>query len=223
MDRPLPLPDLARTLADIARLNGLFGGRRLTLFHLRRLVAGVPRGRAITVLDVGTGGADMPVAIARWARRAGRRVRIFALDRDPATLAVARRAAARFPEISFLRGDAQALPVRLHSVDAVISALILHHLTPDEAARSIAEMDGASRAGFVVNDLARSRTAYALVWIATRLVATTRMARHDGPMSVRRAYTPDEVRALCEKAGVFAVDVLRYRCLARQCVVRARP
>lgn len=223
LDRPAPLGDLARTLDEIGRLNGLFGGRWLTLTHVRRLLATTPRRRAITVLDVGTGGADMPVCLARWGRRSGVRLYIIALDRDRSTLGVARRSAAPYPEITLVQGDALALPVRPESVDVAISALTLHHLAPDQAARSIAEMDGASRVGFVVNDLARSRIAYALVWLATRLLTTTRMSRHDGPMSVRRSYTAPEVRALCEKAGVFAVRVLRYPWLARQCAVRAKP
>lgn len=223
LDRPAPFADLVQSLADIARLNALFGGRRLIVAHVERLIAAAPRDREITVLDVGTGGADIPTSLARWARRAGRRLRILALDRDPPTLAVARRAAARYPEIVLLQGDALALPVRPHSVDVVISALTLHHLGPGEAVRCLAEMDAAARVGFVVSDLVRSRAAYALVWLATRALTRNRMSRHDGPLSVLRAYTPDEVRALCEKAGLLDVRVTRYPRLARQCAVRAKP
>src|SRR5262245_52523149 len=97
LDRPARPVDLRRGLADIARLNALFGGRRITLMHVKRLLARAPRDRAITVLDVGTGGADIPRALARWARRAGRRIRILALDRDGAMLAFARHATARYP------------------------------------------------------------------------------------------------------------------------------
>ncbi len=222
LDRPAPLADLAETLADVARLNALFGGRYITVASVKRLIAGVPVDRTITVLDVGTGGADLPVALVRWARRAGRRIRVFALDRDRATLGVARRLVSRYPEIVLLQGDALALPVRARSVDVLISALTLHHLAHEEAVGHLAEMDRAASIGFVVNDLVRSRTAYALVWLATRIPTRNRMSRHDGPLSVRRAYTPDEVRTLCEKAGLFDVAVRRYRPLARQSAVRTR-
>jgi len=222
LDGPAPFGDRAQSLADVSRLNALFGGRAITLAHVKRLLAGAPRDRAITVLDVGTGGADIPRALARWARRARRRLRIFALDRDPATLAVARRGADRYPEIVLLQGDAMALPLRPASIDLVISALTLHHLEPVAAVRYLAEMDAAARRGLVVNDLMRSRPAYAAVWLATRMLTRNRMSRHDGPMSVLRAYTPDEVRGLCEKAGLFDVRVLRYRMLARQVAVRAK-
>jgi 2-polyprenyl-3-methyl-5-hydroxy-6-metoxy-1,4-benzoquinol methylase len=223
LDRPAPLADLAESLADVARLNALFGGRLVTLTHVKRLIASLPGDRPVTVLDVGTGSADIPLALVRWARRAGRPLRVLALDRDGATLGIARRAAARCPELTVIQGDALALPVRRGSVDVVISALTLHHLEPEEASRSLAEMDAAARRGFVVNDLVRSRTAYALVWLGTRLLTTNRMSRHDGPLSVRRAYTPEEVQRLCEKAGLFDVEIRRYPLLMRQCAVRARP
>ena len=219
LDRPAPFADLAESLADIARLNALFGGRHITLTHVKRLLARAPRDRVTTVLDVGTGGADIPQALARWARRAGRRLRILALDRDSAMLACARHAAASYPEIVLLQGDALALPVRPRSIDIVISALTLHHMEPAAARRYLAEMDTTARVGLVVNDLTRSRIAYVIVWLATRALTRNRMSRHDGPLSVLRAYTPAEVRILCEQAGLVAVRVLRYPHLARQCAV----
>jgi len=222
LDGPAPLDDLSRSLTEVARLNALFGGRFITLAHVKRLVSRIPRHRRVTVLDVGTGSADIPLALVRWARRAGRPIRVFALDRDRATLGIAQRTAARYPEILPIQGDALALPVRARSVDVVISALTLHHLEPESAVRCLAEMDRAARAGFVVNDLARSRTAYILVWLATRVFTRSRMSRHDGPLSVRRAYTPHEVRTLCEKAGLFDVRVFGYRPLTRQCAVRVK-
>ena len=52
--------------------------------------APLPAHRVVTVLDVGTGGGDIPVTLVRWARRHGRRLRVFALDRGRATLSYAR-------------------------------------------------------------------------------------------------------------------------------------
>jgi 2-polyprenyl-3-methyl-5-hydroxy-6-metoxy-1,4-benzoquinol methylase len=216
----VPLADRSASLADVARLNGFFGGRLITLRQVKRLLARLPSDRAITILDVGTGGADVPMALVRWARGAGRRLRVLALDRDRPTLEIARRAVAGYPDIVLLQGDALDLPVRPRSVDLAISALTLHHLEPDEAIRFLAQLDGAASAGVVVNDLMRSRTAYAMVWLATRILARHWISRHDGPLSVRRAYTPAEVRALCEKAAMRGFSVWRYPLLARQCAVR---
>lgn len=223
LDRPVPFADRSRSLHDVARLNALFGGRSITLAHVRRVLERIPAGRAVTVLDVGTGGADIPRALVRWARRAGRRLRVFALDRDFPTLRAARRDAARYPEIALIQGDALALPVKAEAVDVVISALTLHHLEPEAAVRYLAELDAAARSGWVVNDLLRSRLAYSVVWLTTRLVTRSPMSRHDGPLSVLRAYTPAEVGALCEKAGLFDARIIPHVPFMRQCAVRVKP
>jgi 2-polyprenyl-3-methyl-5-hydroxy-6-metoxy-1,4-benzoquinol methylase len=220
LDGLVAFPERAESLRDVARLNALFGGRRLTVRHVARLAASLPPNRPLTVLDVGTGGADVPVALVRWARRAGRPIRVLALDHDRDTLQVARRGVSSYPEIVLIRGDARALPVRSGGVDVVISALTLHHLEPDDAALALDQIAAASRAGYVVNDLERSPTGLLLVWLVTRLLARSPLSRHDGPLSVRRAYTAAEALALCGKAGLLDATIRRYPLHLRFCVVR---
>ena len=222
IDRPASVEVIVGCLDAITRFNGLFGGRWLTLRHVRHLLHALPAERTVTVLDVGAGAADIPVRLVRWARRHGRTIRVFALDRGSATLTYARAYTAAYPEITLIQGNALALPVRPDSVDVVISAMTLHHLQPEEATRYLAEIDGVARLGWVVNDLVRSRAAHRLVWLLTRILTRSAMARHDGPLSILRSYTPPEVRALCEKAGFFDVRVVHHRSLIRQCAVRAK-
>ncbi len=223
LDGPVPLAELRKSLADVARLNALFGGRRITIAQVKRLVGALPLERPLTVLDIGSGIGDIPRALVRWGRRAGRTLRVLALDRDLTTLRIARAASREYPEITYLQADALALPLPAAGVDVVISALTLHHLEPESARESLAEMDRAARRGLVVNDLARSRVAWALVWLATRAFARSPISRHDGPLSVRRAYTAGEVRTLCEKAGLNSARVVRYPLRLRQCAVCVKP
>jgi len=219
---PVSFKDMACCMTDISRVNGLFGGRMVTMVHVKRLLAALPDDRLITVLDVGTGAGDIPRELVRWARRQGRRIRIFALDRDAATLQIAATLVRDYPEISFLRGDALSLPIREGAVDLTISAMTLHHLEPDAGARYLAEMDRAARVGFVVNDLVRSRLAYWVVWLITRFITRGAISRHDGPLSVRRSYTPGEVSGLCEQAGLKGVDVVHHWPYFRFCAVRVK-
>jgi ubiquinone/menaquinone biosynthesis C-methylase UbiE len=219
----VPFEDLACCMTDISRVNALFGGRMVTMIHVKRLLAARPADQLVTVLDVGTGAGDIPRALVRWARRRGRRIRVLALDRDAATLRIAAELARGYPEITFVRGDALALPIRPEAVDLTISAMTLHHLEPDAGVRYLVEMDRVARLGFVVNDLARGRIAHWLVWLITRFVTRGAIARHDGPLSVRRSYTPREVTGLCGEAGLKDVDVVRHRPYLRFCAVRAKP
>ena len=219
---PVPFQDMACCMTDISRVNALFGGRMVTMIHVKRMLAALPADRVVTVLDVGTGAGDIPCALVRWARRQGRRIRIFALDRDPATLRIAAELVRDYPEITFLRGDALSLPIRTESVDLTISAMTLHHLEPDAGVEYLAEMDRAARLGFVVNDLVRSRLAHWVVWLITRFITRGAIARHDGPLSIRRSYTPGEVTELCQKAGLLDADVVHHWPYFRFCAVRTK-
>ncbi|MGH7304643.1 MAG: methyltransferase domain-containing protein, partial [Candidatus Rokuibacteriota bacterium] len=144
-----------------------------------------------------------------------RAVRIVVVDRDPAALGFARAAVAGYPEIMLVRGDAAALPCRERAADIVISALTLHHLEPAQAAVGLREMAAAARIAVVVNDLLRRRLSLGLVWLATRLLGCHPISRHDGPLSVRRSYSRDELRTLAEQAGARRLTIREYPVLGR--------
>jgi ubiquinone/menaquinone biosynthesis C-methylase UbiE len=205
LDRPVPRADREAALRDIDRLNAWFGGYWLTRRAIGRLTGGA---RALTVIDVGGGRGDFARRLARSARRRGRRVRVVVVDRDAAV-------AGGDPDVVAVRADATALPFREGAADVATASLLLHHLEPDAAARCLSEMRVAARRGVVVNDLLRTRATVALVWLATRLFARHRFARHDGPLSVRRAYAPDELRTLAEKAGIARLAIRRHGLLGR--------
>ena len=134
-------------------------------------------------------------------------MRVLVLDTDAATLALARHLTAPYPEIVLVQADATALPVRQGAGHVAVTALTLHHLDRGAAAACLAEMAAAAPLT-VVNDLLRTRASLALVWLVTRLLRLHPVSRHDGPVSVRRAYSAGELTELADRAGVR----LRIRC-----------
>lgn len=193
----LPGDELRTNLADLGRLNRLPGGAEASIGAIARLVAGT---RAeVAVLDIGTGAGDLPLAFAR------RGWRTVALDVDPAVVAVARACTAGQTRVSVLPGDATALPFDEASVDVVHSSLLLHHLDPPAAVRALTEMARVTRLGVVVNDLRRGILPLVATAVAVTALGRCRTTRHDGLLSVRRAYTPGETDALLTAAGLRVV------------------
>jgi ubiquinone/menaquinone biosynthesis C-methylase UbiE len=214
-DRRLSGSDLEPYLDDLERLNAWFGGHALTRRAIRRLAGDVPGARPLVIADVGGSRGALARRLARDARRRNRTVTIIVVDRDEASLAMGVGAAKPYPEVSFVQADATALPLREGAVDIATASLTLHHLEPSDATRTLAEMRRASRLGVVINDLRRTAVTYALVRAATWLFARHRFARHDGPLSVRRAYSPAELRTLAQRAGFARLAIRRYPPLAR--------
>ncbi len=202
--------ELARSLRDLRWVNRWLLGGRPAVAHVLRLARRVPN-RPVRLLDVGTGAADIPLRVAGRARRAGIEMRIVATDFHPATLDLAARAVTGVAEISVEPADALALPYEDQSFDIAMSNTMLHHLDSREAIQAVRELGRVARYGIVVTDLRRSVWALA----ATRLLAATiwrghPVTRHDGPASIRAAYTPSELADMTSAALADPFRVHRH-------------
>ena len=212
MDEPGQDPaQLGRSLADLRAVNRWLGGYRVVLRHLAALVARHPRP-TYRVLDVATGSADIPLKVAAWARARGIAMEIVATDNHPTTLAYARRHAAGDAAIRVEPADALDLPYGDDAFDVVMINTSLHHFDArEELLRVLGEMRRVARIGGIVNDLRRSRPAL----LGARLLAATFWRRHpvtahDGPLSVRRAFTAGELEELARAAGLPGARVHRH-------------
>ena len=211
MDEPGVDPaELARSLHDLREVNRWLQGTRVVLRHLARMAARLP-ALDFTVLDVATGSADIPLAVSRWARARGGRARVVATDFHAGTLALAREHAARDPDVRVEEADARALPYADGAFDFSLCSTALHHFDEEDAVRVLRELDRVAARGVVVSDFRRSRGSL----LGVQLLAATvwrghPVTRHDGPVSIRRAYTPAEVRALAEAAGIRGARVYTH-------------
>jgi SAM-dependent methyltransferase len=200
------LEELEGSLADIRVVNRYLGDRRALLKHLSARAAG---REAFSVLDIATGSADLPVAIADWARRAGVRATITAVDNNEQTIEVARRQIAGYPEITLQVADGLQLPFPDHSFDFVLCSKTAHHLSEEAALQLMKEILRVARRGYLVMDLRRSWIACALIYLLTRLFTRNRMTRYDGPLSVLKSFTPGELAMLASSAGASHFTVCR--------------
>lgn len=207
MDHASDPKELGADLRNLEAINRFLGGRSLIRRQLKRVLSRLPSGRSLRVLDVATGGGDLPREVAGQLRRRGIRATLLAIDYNPLTIATAREWSRGLPEIRFARGDARRLPIREGSVDLVLASLLLHHFGDEEAIQVLREMARVTRHALIVNDLRRSPTALALIWLLTRF-CRNRMTRYDGPLSVRRAFTVAEMRRLAEAAGLEGARVV---------------
>jgi ubiquinone/menaquinone biosynthesis C-methylase UbiE len=196
-------PQLLRdNLRDMARANWWLGVNRAVRRRVAVWLDRVPAASTPRVLDVATGGGDLPLDLYRWSAARSQPLTLLASDLNNDVLRVARAEIGHAP-IRLLRHDALRLPFADNSIDLVICTQALHHFDPAAAVHLLRELARVARLGVIVNDLRRSYVAY---WGARMLALITRspLSRHDGPLSVLRAYTPDEVREIVRLAAVPA-------------------
>lgn len=185
-----------QAMVGVASANSLFGGISSVLEGLRGVLPEL--GRHATLLDVGTGLADIPARAQQLARVAGVQLTTLGIDVSESLLRAARHR---------LHGaavaDALRLPIADASVDVVTCSQLLHHFEEDDARQVIAELDRVARGWVVLSDLRRSWFAAAGFWTASILFGFHPVTRHDGVTSVLRGFTAAELEALVvETTGV---------------------
>ena len=207
------------TLVDLAKVNRMTLAYRPTLDFLGRLHdEGLwPQDRPLHILDVGSGYGDMLRVIARWASRRGLEVKLTALDLNPFAERAAERALGS-AAIQFVTGD---LYDYRGGVDVAISSLFTHHLAEDELIRFLEWQEANANIGWFINDLLRHPFSYRGFALLAGLMRWHRFVRHDGPMSIARAFRPEDWSRLLALAGVRHARIKPWFPF-RLCVSRVR-
>ena len=205
---------LTSALDQLRVVNQALGGYSAPMQVLRPLLL-QSQAETIRILDLGTGIADFPEYIVRWAaqQRPARPVQIVAVDANPATVAYARQTLARRlpPElqtaIDVQVADALALPFADNSFDVVIASMFLHHFAQPKAVAVVRAMQRLASRGIIINDLQRHPFAYYGIAGLTRLFRASEMMQNDGPLSVLRGFQAAELKSIATEAGLGAVSI----------------
>ena len=179
MDDPdLPEHVLQRVLHDLTFTHRVLGNIHALVRTMMR-----SRGPVGRVLDIGCGGGHI---LAEVRRQTG--AEVIGVDLRPP----------RLPVTGVPIVQADAVHDTLPSADVAIAVCMVHHLT-DEAFINMVRNVGRSCRRFIVLDLVRHQ----LPWWLFRIFIGPLIHpinRHDGLVSIRRAFTPDEMRTLLRDA-----------------------
>lgn len=201
LDDDLGTPEeIAASLDDLRRINRWFGGERTTISLLRRVVAETGL-RELSLLELGAGHGDVPLAAKAKLEREGVGVRVTLLDKRSTHLP---------PDgLNGVAADAMCLPFRDCSFDVVSCSLFAHHFDPNLLKELLIEALRVSRVAVVINDLIRSPVHLLLVYLGLPLFRS-RITWNDGPASVRAAYTLEEMKGLLTSLPARKVEVSRH-------------
>jgi len=217
MDDPcLPEAEHLHALRALGTINAVSRTAACLAASATPLLAAAGPG-PLEIVDLACGGGDVTRGCARRLGRAqpGRRLYVTGIDMSPRALARARADLAHDHglahdascRVTFTARDlvADGCP----PCDVAVSSLFFHHLDDADAIGLLRSMREACRLGFVISDLMRSRLGLLLAVLGTAVLSTSRVARVDGPLSVRAARTRDEYRRLLDAAGLSEATIRR--------------
>jgi ubiquinone/menaquinone biosynthesis C-methylase UbiE len=187
--------ELVENLADLRRVNRYLGGQSALTRRLFPMIESLD-SREVRLLDIGTGSADIPQMIVRWARARGIDLDFVVLDLNEIAAREARMLTSGYPEIDVVRADASNLPFADGSFDFVIASLFLHHFENRDAAQLLRGFARVARVAFLVNDLRRHPVAYYSIKLLTRIFTRNRLVRNDAAVSVLRGFSQCDIEEI---------------------------
>ena len=214
MDRPQPVsPELERDLQRLRQLNRWFGSHRLVLNFMWRWIKPAAQMR---VVDLATGSGDIPRLLVDHARKIGAHIEIDAVDQQTATLEIARRLSAGYPEISYHEANILEWDCA-KSYEIALCSLVLHHFSDEDAVKILRRCSELSNRFVLVSDLRRGFLLQAGVYMLTALVFREPMTRFDARLSAERAFSFREMQDLAIRAGWESFGHKKFR-FARQAI-----
>jgi ubiquinone/menaquinone biosynthesis C-methylase UbiE len=200
--------DVARSLSDLRRINRFLGGRKVVLRAISTCLDGA-NAKTVSLLDVGTGSADIPIAVAEHCRLRGLETFVAAIDISERNLRISKTRLGVSSEVHLVQADSLKLPFAARSFDFVTASLFLHHFRDEDVVKLLADFGRIAKRAVIVNDLVRNLVPYYFARVAFPIMAASFLTRNDGPVSVLRGFTAEEMNELARRAGLKNRQVKR--------------
>ncbi|WP_321992689.1 methyltransferase domain-containing protein [Marispirochaeta aestuarii] len=186
---------LIRTVRQFRLINLLFSASRRLI--KRKFVSRMEPGRMkpYTFLDIGAGGCDTALWLADYCKKKGIPIRISCLDNDPRIAGYARSVIKKRENIELFQASVFDIS-RMPRFDFIFSNHFLHHFSDSQIPQILDLVEEKTEVAFLMNDLCRSRLSYLGYEIFALLFLYKSFARYDGKLSIRRGFTPEDLRHL---------------------------
>lgn len=200
MDEPgVSENEIHQALSELETINRLLGGYNVIFNALSQLEW---TGQPVSIMDLGCGGGDMLRAIAKWALRNKRKVRLIGVDRNKIMTDFATQHSKEFSNIRFVTLDVFDDALMLEKADITMNSLFCHHFDNDELSHLVKGMYKLSSRAVIINDIHRHWFAYHSIKIITSLFSKTFLVKYDAPLSVARSLTRKEWKDILHSAGI---------------------
>ncbi|RDV11313.1 methyltransferase domain-containing protein [Pontibacter diazotrophicus] len=196
--------EMYQTLKELEVINNYLGGHKVVLDALDKLVAKhkdkLPQPLHIT--DIGCGGGDTLLNIAKWAKNRNIAVKLTGVDANNYIVQVAQERCSHFPFVEVEQHDVFSDSFAQHKYDVLVCSLFCHHFTDPQLVKMFSQLYQQAQMVVIINDLHRHWFAYHSIKLLTALFSKSYLVKHDGPLSVWRAFKRRELNSLVQKAGI---------------------
>jgi 2-polyprenyl-3-methyl-5-hydroxy-6-metoxy-1,4-benzoquinol methylase len=193
---------LRENLEEIAWINRLLGGNKVTIAGVDALLKKIAAGKEIVIADIGCGNGDMLRELADYGRKHKRNFKLLGIDANSFTINHAKELSAAYPEIQYACMNVQDAGFSEVYYDILLCTLTLHHFKTAEILQLMTRFVNNAGVGVVINDLQRSALAYRLFQLISFIFRLGSISREDGLTSILRGFKKDEITGLSQKLNI---------------------
>lgn len=178
---------LINTIKQFGLVNFLFSQSRSLIkkYFIDDMLS--DKNKTYSVLDVGAGGCDIAIWLAKYSKKKGIKLKITCLDYDKRIINYIKSITGYFPDIKVVHGSAFELG-KMQNFDYIFSNHFLHHLENNEIIKIINLIYQKTNKIFLLNDLYRSNLGYLGFTLFTGLFLHNSLTLTDGRSSIRKGF-----------------------------------
>ncbi len=191
--------DLSENLDEIAKVNKFLGGYSSVLKGITKIIKSKDLRREILILDAGCGGGDVLRMLSRNTKVQNGKLKLEGIDANSKAVKIARKKTDS-PKIRFAQMNIFSPEFQQLNPDVFMFNLCLHHFENEEII-DILKNVRAKNSTLLISDLRRSKTAYFLFKVFSKIFRISKISRHDGLLSIRKGFLEKEWWQLLQKAG----------------------
>ena len=191
--------EMQNLLKDLKTVNKWLGGNKITLNGLQKLLREHPKSQELRILDIGCGDGQMLRKCSDFAQKMGYMVKCIGIDFNMNILEFAKLQSKDYPNIEFRKVDVFFDENLIPNSDIALFTLFLHHFSNKKIEHLLKSVISKTNKGLIVNDLQRSKQAFNLFKLVSKLFLKTKTAEHDGLVSIARGFRKRELEVISKK------------------------
>lgn len=200
-EEQIPFADIQQNMKELNIINTYLGGHAVTISGVQKILDRFPDNTTITICEIGCGGGDNLLAIAKWCGSKNIPVSFIGIDIKPACISYAKIQCGTL-NAEWITSDYISADFTNKKPDIIFSSLFCHHFKEDELVPMLQWMKANAAKGFFINDLQRHSLAYHSIKLITKLFSKSYLVKNDAPLSVARGFTTKEWKQLLNWAGI---------------------
>ncbi|MEO9872862.1 methyltransferase domain-containing protein [Ekhidna sp.] len=190
---------VGQTLRELNTINRRLGGNQISVNAFKNMVNNKSE---VILADLGCGGGDIMVEMAKWSRKNSVKSSFIGIDANHHIVEYAESNTMRFSEISYQPINIFSEEFKKQVFDIIHCCLFTHHFTNQELATLFRQFRQQARTGVIINDLHRHPLAYWSISLLTSLFSKSTMVKNDAAVSVARGFKKHELKEILNSAGI---------------------